>query len=403
MLPALRLLACLLLVLAAGAGHAQDASFTHEDVQADAKRYETYLKSHWQPGARQGRDLRIEGSRLLAAGKDHRAASRAFAQAAVFDPNDAEAWFGLARALLAITPDQSSERYDLPVNASGAAWNAYKRAQSPAAKGAALFVLHEAFKRRSYWRPAIDALKSSLSLVDDTQVRETHDALVAQHGFRILEYKVDADASQPRLCIQFSERLAPGQVEWAKYLKIDGKDPLSVSAEARQICLDGLAHGKRYEVQVREGLPSATGEKLLNESWFPPLEKAGEALARVVTSGPDEDMEQIEFVTLHAISCAQKSVRVVTPYFLPPDPLTMALGLAALRGIKVDIVLPDHSNHALLDWARRIPLRPLIEAGCRVWLTARPLRVLAPTHQRREGTLVDWKVRPGVRRRLSDR
>jgi len=65
-------------------------------------------------------------------------------------------------------------------------------------------------------------------------------------------------------------------------------------------------------------------------------------------------------------------VRVVTPYFLPPDPLTMALGLAAMRGVKVDIVLPDHSNHVLLDWARRIPLRPLIEAGCRVWLTAPP-------------------------------
>lgn len=115
-----------------------------------------------------------------------------------------------------------------------------------------------------------------------------------------------------------------------------------------------------------------TGEKLLTESWFPPLDRAGPVTARVVTSGPDEDMEQIEYVALHAISCAHKSVRVVTPYFLPPDPLTMALGLAALRGVKVDIVLPDHSNHALLDWARRIPLRPLIEAGCRVWLTAPP-------------------------------
>ena len=126
-----------------------------------------------------------------------------------------------------------------------------------------------------------------------------------------------------------------------------------------------------------------TGEKLLTENWFPPLEKAGQALARVVTSGPDEDMEQIEFVALHAISCAQKSVRVVTPYFLPPDPLTMALGLAALRGIKVDIVLPDHSNHALLDWARRIPLRPLIEAGCRVWLTAPPVRSFQADGDRR--------------------
>ena len=115
-----------------------------------------------------------------------------------------------------------------------------------------------------------------------------------------------------------------------------------------------------------------TGERLLTDRWFPPLEKVGPVKARVVTSGPDEDMEQIEFVALHAISCAQRSIRVVTPYFLPPDPLTMALGLAALRGVKVDIVLPEHSNHAILDWARRVPLRPLIVSGCNVWLRPAP-------------------------------
>ena len=115
-----------------------------------------------------------------------------------------------------------------------------------------------------------------------------------------------------------------------------------------------------------------TGEKLMIDNWFPPLEQAGAVTARVVTSGPDEDMEQIEFVALHAISCARKSIRVVTPYFLPPEPLTMSLGLAALRGIKVDIVLPEHSNHVVLDWARRIPLRSLIEAGCRIWLMPAP-------------------------------
>jgi cardiolipin synthase A/B len=115
-----------------------------------------------------------------------------------------------------------------------------------------------------------------------------------------------------------------------------------------------------------------TGEKLLTDHWFPPLERAGTVTARVVTSGPDEDMEQIEYVALHAISCAHKSICVVTPYFLPPDALTLSLALAALRGVKVDIVLPEHSNYAVLDWARRIPLRPLIEAGCRVWLMPAP-------------------------------
>jgi cardiolipin synthase len=115
-----------------------------------------------------------------------------------------------------------------------------------------------------------------------------------------------------------------------------------------------------------------TGEKLLDKAWFPALEPCGDSVARAVTSGPDEDMEQIEFAVLHAISCARRSIRVVTPYFLPPDVLTTALGLAAMRGIAVDIFVPEYSNHRVLDWARRVPLRSLVEAGCRVWLMPPP-------------------------------
>ncbi|MBS0524006.1 MAG: cardiolipin synthase [Proteobacteria bacterium] len=115
-----------------------------------------------------------------------------------------------------------------------------------------------------------------------------------------------------------------------------------------------------------------TGEKLLDEAWFPELAPCGDAVARVVTSGPDEDMEQIELAMLHATSCARRSIRVVTPYFLPPDVLTTALGLAAMRGIAVDVFVPQHSNHRVLDWARRVPLRNLLEAGCRVWLMPPP-------------------------------
>ena len=100
-----------------------------------------------------------------------------------------------------------------------------------------------------------------------------------------------------------------------------------------------------------------TGEQLLDDAWFPELQPVGEAIARVITSGPDEDLEQIEFAVLHAISCARRSIRVVTPYFLPPDVLTTALSLAAMRGVTVDIVVPENSNHTILDWARRAPLR----------------------------------------------
>lgn len=115
-----------------------------------------------------------------------------------------------------------------------------------------------------------------------------------------------------------------------------------------------------------------TGEALQGEAWFPPLGPTGRLAARVVTSGPDEDLEQIEYVVLHAIACARQSVRVVTPYFLPPELLSSALELAAMRGIAVEIVLPERSNHTALDWARNVPLRGLLAAGCRVRLLPPP-------------------------------
>jgi len=52
--------------------------------------------------------------------------------------------------------------------------------------------------------------------------------------------------------------------------------------------------------------------------------------------------------------------------------LTTALGLAAMRGVTVEIVLPEHSNHTMLDWARRVPLRELLHAGCHVSLRPPP-------------------------------
>jgi alpha-2-macroglobulin len=298
----LTLIASVLIVsLAQIKARADDKRFVHAGIAGDAKRYEAYLKAQWQPkgGAL---ELRAEGDKMLAAGNNPRGAARAYAQAVVFDSNDVVGWIGLARALLAIKPDQGSERYDLPVNASGAALIAYERAQVTADKTAALWVLHEALKRRSYWRPAIDALSASLTLVEDGPVREAYDALVAEHGFRILEYKVEADSAQPRLCIQFSERLAAGQVDWAQYFTVDGKDPQSVSAEARQICLDGLAHGRRYEVQVRDGLPSAIGERLAKTAELAVYVKDRTPSVRASSRGyvlPNQGQQGIPLVTVN--------------------------------------------------------------------------------------------------------
>jgi cardiolipin synthase A/B len=115
-----------------------------------------------------------------------------------------------------------------------------------------------------------------------------------------------------------------------------------------------------------------TGETLTGAAWFPPLEPVGDSVARAVTSGPDQDLEKIELLVLEAIGCARSSIQIMTPYFLPDDRIITALALAALRGVEVDIVLPEHSNHPTVDWAMWAHIDPLLVAGCRVWTHSAP-------------------------------
>jgi cardiolipin synthase A/B len=102
----------------------------------------------------------------------------------------------------------------------------------------------------------------------------------------------------------------------------------------------------------------ATGERLSGEIWFPTIARAGDSIARVVTSGPDNDLEKIEFMILEAVACAQTSIKIMTPYFLPDERIITALALASFRGVEVELVLPEHSNHPTVDWASRIQIEP---------------------------------------------
>ncbi len=115
-----------------------------------------------------------------------------------------------------------------------------------------------------------------------------------------------------------------------------------------------------------------TGEALRGETWFPKPEKAGPTVARAVPDGPDEDFEKLRWTLLGALSTAQKSVLVMTPYFLPDTAVVSALNLAAMRGVQVDILLPQESNLPFVQWASRAGWWQVLTHGCRIWLTPPP-------------------------------
>ena len=115
-----------------------------------------------------------------------------------------------------------------------------------------------------------------------------------------------------------------------------------------------------------------TNEILIGDAWFPELTDQGKAIARVITDGPDADYDKARWTLLAALSCAQTSVQILTPYFLPDASLITALNLAALRGVQVDIILPAENNLPFVHWASRAMWWQVLERGCRIWLTPPP-------------------------------
>lgn len=115
-----------------------------------------------------------------------------------------------------------------------------------------------------------------------------------------------------------------------------------------------------------------TGERLEGEAWHAVPEAAGSTASRGIPDGPDDDFERLHWTLLAGLAGAQRHVRILTPYFLPDQALVSALNVTALRGVRLDIVLPEANNLRVVGWAMRRQLGQVMESGCRVWLTPPP-------------------------------
>lgn len=114
----------------------------------------------------------------------------------------------------------------------------------------------------------------------------------------------------------------------------------------------------------------ATGESpdaLFEPQYFPALDAVGNALVQIVPGGPDSKGRGLADVFFAAIVSAQRSISVVTPYFVPDEPIVQALRYAALRGVDVKLIVPKRSNHWYTGFAARSLYSPLLSAGVQIF------------------------------------
>ena len=246
---------------------AADKAFKPSGLDEAAIKLEAQIKSDAGNVGKPAASLRRDADAAFQK-NDFRAGMLVLGQLVAAAPDDATSWLRLSRAVLQIKPRDDREKALLLDRASTAAYIAYQRARDRNVEADSLSVLGHTLGDRQQWRGAIDSLRLSLELRETADLRSQYEKLRAEHGFRLLDYTVDSDSISPRACFQFSEELPGRRTDFSPFVALSGQDKPALSAEEKQLCVEGLKHGERYAVTLRAGLPSVVKETLAKSAEF---------------------------------------------------------------------------------------------------------------------------------------
>ncbi|MGW8528100.1 MULTISPECIES: phospholipase D-like domain-containing protein [Nocardiopsidaceae] len=113
-----------------------------------------------------------------------------------------------------------------------------------------------------------------------------------------------------------------------------------------------------WNMNRRGGHPELVG--LGEAEWNPRF--------RVHRNVPEQLIYPIRAMFLEAIDRAKDRVLFTQAYFIPDRELQRALIDAAERGVDVNILVPENSNHIIADWLARGLYSALLGGGVRLWL-----------------------------------
>jgi cardiolipin synthase len=89
---------------------------------------------------------------------------------------------------------------------------------------------------------------------------------------------------------------------------------------------------------------------------------------QVVPTGPDTGPATMRDALVTAIFAAREELIMTTPYFVPDEATKEALIAAAMRGVRVTLVMPRHLDNLTVGAASRSHFIDLLRAGVRIHL-----------------------------------
>lgn len=180
-------------------------------------------------------------------------------------------------------------------------------------------------------------------------------------------------------------KLATSRIDLRDHRKLAVIDGVVAFTGSRNLADPEFRIKARYapwtDVMVRiEGPAAAQHETVFASDWIthtgaplPPPETrptpalAGGVPAVTFATGPLLDIRGVPDVFLAVIGAASESLTLSTPYFVPGAEIGAALRAAALRGVKVQLIVPRVNDSRFVALASRSAYPALVAAGIEIF------------------------------------
>ncbi|MBR7167033.1 MAG: cardiolipin synthase [Bacteroidaceae bacterium] len=112
----------------------------------------------------------------------------------------------------------------------------------------------------------------------------------------------------------------------------------------------------------------ASNTMVCGNEYFPQPDVQGDALLQIVASNPVGHWRVLSAGMAMALSLVRNYVYLQTPYLMPNDRVLSALQSAALSGVDVRLMIPEHADSRIAEYASYSYLGELMQSGVKVYL-----------------------------------
>ncbi len=185
------------------------------------------------------------------------------------------------------------------------------------------------------------------------------------HPVNILRARYSNNRTHRKILVVDGEQAFTGGAGFAHAWTGDARGPMNWRDTQYQIRGPAVA---RFQEAFSENWRELAGEELVGSSYFPSLERVGDTALQVVYDGPWDGSHPLAHGVLATINGARESLVLQQSYFIPNRDFRSALRRAAARGVRVEVMVPNH----LIDskptrWASQNHWQELLEAGIKLY------------------------------------